>query len=231
MVTTELQRNIEEVRERIGKAVQKTGRRPEEVTLVLVTKTIAPNVIQEAFEAGFRDFGENRVQELLSKKPVLPKECRWHLIGHLQTNKVKSILGEVVSIQSLDRLALAEEVQKQAEKKNLQVGALVQVNTSGEATKSGFTPEEVESALEKIKSFDRIQVRGFMTIGPFTKEEQPIRECFQKLRSLRERLKARFSDMDLKDLSMGMSSDFEMAIEEGATIVRIGTAVFGERKK
>ena len=198
--------------------------------LVLVTKTVPVNRLLEAFEAGAKDFGENRVQELLSKKPELPSEIRWHFQGHLQTNKVKSLLGEIVLLHSLDRIDLAEEIQKQAEKKTLKVEALIQVNASAEATKSGFVPEEVEGVFEKLGSFDRIRIRGLMTIGPFTEDERLVRASFQKLRELRDQLRRRFPDAELRDLSMGMSSDFEIAIEEGASIVRVGTSVFGKRE-
>lgn len=195
-----------------------------------MTKNVPVERIQEAFRSGARDFGENRVQELLQKKSCLPPEIRWHFIGHLQTNKVKSVLGETVLLHSLDRISLAEAVQKEAERKNLQVEALIQVNTTGEATKSGFQPGETEAAFRRIREFNRISVRGFMTIGPLVGEERLIRECFQKLRGLRDRFSPFSGRGENCDLSMGMSSDFEIAIEEGATIVRIGTAVFEERK-
>jgi len=200
-----------------------------------VTKNVAIDRIQKAFEAGIRDFGENRVQELLEKKPHLPSDIRWHFVGHLQTNKVKSLLGEAALIHSLDRISLAEEIERQAEKKNLKVDALVQVNTSGETTKSGFSPEEVGPALENLKRFDRIRLRGLMTIGPFTEDANLIRQSFRTLRGLRDSLRNHFADLRVGAvgeppiLSMGMSSDFELAIEEGATIVRIGTALFGKR--
>ncbi len=192
-----------------------------------MTKTLPAERIREAYEAGFRDFGENKVQELVQKKPGLPTDIRWHFQGHLQTNKVKSLLREINLLHSLDRMALAEEIQKQAQKRNLSVEALVQVNISREETKSGFSPEEVEEVIGKLAAFDRIRLRGFMTIGPTTEDTEAARACFEKLRVLRDKLQSKFPH--LQELSMGMSSDFEPAIEEGATIVRIGTAVFGER--
>lgn len=198
---------------------------------MLVTKTVPTDEIREAFQLGIRDFGENRVQEFLAKKPELSPEIQWHFQGHLQTNKVKSIVGEVALLHSLDRLPLAEEIQKQAEKKKISVEALIQVNTTGEATKSGFAPEEVEEAVEKIRQFSQIKLRGLMTIGPTSGDERSIRASFEKLRVLRDGLNRNWPvDGPIQELSMGMSSDFEAAIEEGATIVRIGTAVFGERK-
>ena len=178
--------------------------------------------MEEAFEAGARDFGENRVQELRGKKPGLSPEIRWHFVGHLQTNKVKFILGEVTLLHSLDRMELAREIEKQAEKRDLAIDALLQVNTTGEPTKSGCAPEEVEETLEKMSGLSRIRIRGLMTIGPLSQDERLIRKSFEVLRKLRDRT-------TLQELSMGMSSDFEIAVEEGSTLVRIGTAVFGER--
>lgn len=197
---------------------------------MLVTKSVPPERVREAFEAGARDFGENRVQEFLRKKNGLPSGIHWHFQGGLQTNKVKPLLGEITLLHSLDRTHLAEEIQKQAEKKSLTVEALVQVNTSGEATQSGFGSEEVSGAVDRLRAFSQIRLRGLMTIGPFTDDAARVRACFRKLRDLRDRLKKQFPEIDWGHLSMGMSSDFEIAIEEGATIVRVGTAVFGERK-
>ncbi len=185
--------------------------------------------IKDAYDAGVRDFGENRAQELLNKIPQLPTDVRWHFIGHLQTNKVKSVVGEINLLHSLDRLELAQEIQKQAEKKNVTVNALLQVNTSEEATKSGARPDAAEALFEKIISFGRLHLQGFMTIGPLTEDENKIRDSFKKLKGLRDKLQTEFPPTHLSHLSMGMSSDFETAIEEGATMIRVGTAVFGER--
>ena len=219
----------------------------------MITKNISLEKIREAYEAGARDFGENRVQEFLAKvgarhaSPLLPSDIRWHLVGHLQTNKVRTLLdvgADLVSarlsqgqpqglpllLHSLDRVPLAEEIEKQAEKKNRRVDALIQVNTSGEATKSGFAPDEAEAGIKEIEKMNRIKLRGLMTIGPLAEDEIRVRGCFRKLRNLRDELQKKFSCLDLTHLSMGMSSDFEIAVEEGATLVRIGTAVFGERK-
>lgn len=218
-----LQERIKAVREKIHGAALRARRNPEEVTLILATKTVLPERIREAFEAGVRDFGENRVQELVRKKFLLPPEIRWHFVGNLQTNKVKFLLGEVVLLHSLDRLGLAEEIEKQARRKNLMMEALLQVNTTGEPAKGGFSPEALEGVLANWSGFSRIRLRGLMTMGPTP-------ASFRKLRIVRDRLKERFPDLELRHLSMGMSSDFEIAVEEGATMVRIGTAVFGERK-
>ncbi len=202
------------------------------MTLVLVTKDVPSEKIQEAFEAGARDFGENRVQELFEKKSQLSSEIRWHFVGRLQTNKVKSLLGEVVLLHSLDRMGLAHELEKQAEKRNRTVEALLQVNTTGEATKAGFPPEALDQAMEDLRRFSRIRISGLMTIGPPPASflEEQIRLCFRQLRTFRDQLRKKFPDLNLPQLSMGMSQDFEIAVEEGSTIVRIGTAVFGERK-
>lgn len=215
---------------------------------MLVTKTVPVPQIQEAFDAGMRDFGESRVQEFLGKKSALSPEIHWHFVGHLQTNKVKTLLeivgagfprpsgqaGAVTApllLHSLDRLPLAGEIQKQAEKRKVTVEALIQVNTTAEAAKSGFSPEEVEEAVRQLSEFSKIKLRGLMTIGPTAGDEQSIRSSFRKLRELRDRLNRDSSAGGrIHELSMGMSSDFEIAIEEGATILRIGTAVFGERK-
>jgi len=205
-----------------------------------VTKNVPPEKIEEAFRAGERNFAENRVQEFLGKKSRLPSEIRWHFVGHLQTNKVKALLGEVVLLHSLDRIELACEIQKQAERRNLRVDTLLQVNTTAEARKSGFAPEKMEEALREIQGFSRIQIRGLMTLGPTPPPDEPqgvrppneseIRTSFRNLRFLRNTLKERFPDADLRHLSMGMSADFEIAVEEGATVLRIGSAVFGERQ-
>ncbi len=201
------------------------------MTAVLVAKNVPANRIQEAFDLGCRDFGENRVQEFLGKRGALPRDIHWHFVGHLQTNKVKSLLGEIELLHSLDRMELAGEIEKQAEKRNFTVKALLQVNTSGEATKSGFEPDQTEEVLSALKESRRIKIEGLMTIGPLTEDQETIRASFRKLRLLRDRLRERFPEMPLKELSMGMSLDFEIAIEEGATLLRIGTAVFGARQE
>ncbi|MBI1978316.1 MAG: YggS family pyridoxal phosphate-dependent enzyme [Candidatus Omnitrophica bacterium] len=224
-------RSLRDVKERIGRACQRVGRNPEEVLLILVTKGVEPKRIREAYEFGMRHFGENRVQEFIEKKQHLPSDIRWHFIGSLQANKVKFLIGQVVLIHSCDRLDLAQEIQKQAQKHNRAVEVLLQVNTSQEQTKHGFSPDKVEEGVSEISAFDRIRIRGLMTIGPNTAEESQIRGSFRALRLLRDDLKFKFPDVDWRYLSMGMSSDFEIAIEEGANLLRIGTAVFGPRNK
>lgn len=198
---------------------------------MLVTKTVEPARILEAYGSGERDFGENRVQEWQEKKAVLPQDIRWHLIGHLQTNKVKYVVGQVSLIHSLDRIELADAIEKQAKTKGiLEVPCLIQVNMSGEESKFGLDLVKVEDFLKQMPLRPSIKICGLMVIGPLTEDAGKIRECFQKARELQERLKKEFPQCDWAVLSMGMSSDYKIAIEEGSTLLRIGTLVFGERK-
>lgn len=219
-----MRERLQKVQEKIKRACIRAGRDPAEVRLVLVTKNVSVQAMREAFDRGMHDFGENRVQEFLEKKPKLPSEIHWHFVGHLQKNKVKNLVGEITLLHSLDRIDLAVEVQRRAEFRGCTVEALLQVNTTGEAAKSGFSPQEVERVLKELKKFPRIRIRGLMTIGPLAEDTEKIRQSFRTLRLLRD-------DFGLQELSMGMSSDFQIAIEEGATILRIGTAIFGERGK
>lgn len=203
--------------------------------IILVTKTVEPEKIREALQSGLTDLGENRVQELLEKKKIfdseMPGKIRWHLIGHLQTNKVKQVVGEVELIHSLDRLELAEEIERQAEKKKIsKVPCLIQVNISGEETKFGVAPEKAAELAAGI-SGPAVEVRGLMTIGPLTEDAGKIREAFKKTKALQQELKRKFPKMNWETLSMGMSGDYKIAVEEGASMIRVGTAVFGERKK
>lgn len=225
---------IESVLEKIRAAEKKAGRLAGSVSLVAVSKTVEPARVLEAFQAGVKDFGENRVQELLEKKkdPALQgKDIRWHMIGGLQTNKVKQAVGEAVLIHSLDRIELAEEISRQAEKKGMPfVDCLIQVNSSGEATKQGLAPAEVFDFAQSIEGL-RVRVRGLMTIGPLTEDTARIRACFREVRELREKLAKEFPRKDWGVLSMGMSGDYEIAIEEGSTLVRIGSAIFGARPR
>ena len=214
---------------RISEACARVGRPAEEVQTVLVTKQVKPERIQEAYQAGIRDFGESRVQEWETKSVQLPGDIRWHLIGHLQTNKVKQVVGKTVLIHSCDRMDLAEAIQKEADKQAQTVSVLIQVNVSGEITKQGFFPEEMRTAVGKISKLNRIQILGLMTIGPLTENQDQIRKSFKSLRQLREKLKTEFKAIDWRYLSMGMSSDFEIAVEEGANLLRVGSLVFGAR--
>lgn len=218
---------IKDLREAICRAESQTGRDPEGVRLVLVTKTVPPERILEAYHAGERDFGENRVQEWQEKKDALPRDVRWHLIGHLQTNKIKYVIGQIALIHSLDRLELADAIEKQAKAKGIaEVPCLVQVNMSGEESKFGLDPARVEDFLRQMSLRPSIKILGLMSIGPLTEDEGKIRECFRKTRELREDLKKKFPEHSLEVLSMGMSSDYRIAIEEGANMLRIGSLVF-----
>ena len=223
---------LEEIKSRIRHASGRSKRNPSEIEWVLVTKEVEPSRIKEAYDLGVRDFGENKVQELLSKRPVLAPDIRWHFIGHLQTNKVKFLVGEVVLIHSLDRMELAQAIQKEAEKNSKTQSVLIQVNASGENTKFGFKPEGVEEAVSQmLVSCDRLCLLGLMTIGPNTSDQVKVRASFHQLYELRENLKRRFTQCNWRYLSMGMSADFEIAVEEGANLLRLGTAVFGPRGK
>ncbi len=200
---------------------------PALVELVVVTKTVPSKMIRLAYDTGVRDFGENRVQEWMEKKGQLPTDIRWHLIGHLQTNKVKYVVGQVHLIHSLDRLELADEIERQAQKKGIrEVPCLIQVNMSGEETKSGMDPDHVSRFAAAMANRSSIKVKGLMTIGPLTEDEARIRECFRETRRLFESLKTEQSSYAWDILSMGMSADYKIAIEEGANMLRIGSLIF-----
>ncbi|MFA6600950.1 MAG: YggS family pyridoxal phosphate-dependent enzyme [Candidatus Omnitrophota bacterium] len=229
-MTEELRERLGRLAESISRAAARCGRDPGGVQWVLVTKTVPAARIREAWDLGAREFGENRVQELLEKQAGFPEEARWHLIGHLQTNKVRQVLGRTVLIHSVDRIEVVREIEKQAEKKGIAaVEALIQVNMSREASKSGVLPEEAEALAAGIAADSPLKIRGLMTIGPLTDDEARIREAFRGLRKMGEDFRMKFPDKSWGILSMGMSQDFEIAIEEGATLLRIGSLVFGAR--
>jgi pyridoxal phosphate enzyme (YggS family) len=225
---------LETVRSRIAAACARAGRRPEEVTLVAVSKTIPPAEILAAYQGGVSCFGENRVQEAAAKIPELNAQgvqAQWHLVGHLQTNKVKSALELFEVIQSVDRLPLAEVLQRRAEQTNRNVEIFAQVNTSGESTKYGVAPHEAVSLARELSAFSHLRLTGLMTIGALTNDAHRLRQCFRTLRELAATIAAlHLPNAAMRHLSMGMSDDFEIAIEEGATLVRIGRALFGERQ-
>ena len=223
----DLRSNIEEVQQKIAKYAAQAGISAEDIRLVAVSKTVDIETIQAAYDLGLKTFGENRVQELVRKKEVLPADVRWNLIGQLQTNKVKYIINNVELVHSLDRLALAKALQQECEKKQTVVEALVQVNIAKEETKSGLFEEEVEKFFEEISEFDRIHIRGFMTIAPFTDDRAYIRKVFARTKTLFDVWKPHFPKFDT--LSMGMSNDYGEAILEGANMVRVGSAIFGAR--
>ena len=217
---------VEAVRLRIAAACQRSGRSSEEVTIVAVTKGFPPEAVREGFAAGLNQFGENRVQEAQAKLPLLaglaPRPT-WHMVGHLQTNKVKTVLSLFDIIQSVDSLHLAQEISRRAPQ-SVRVPVLLEVNVAGETAKYGFSPDELPATAEQIRALAGLDVRGLMTVAPMVADPQEARPVFRRLRSLAESL-------DLRELSMGMSDDFEVAVEEGATIVRIGRAIFGERSQ
>jgi pyridoxal phosphate enzyme (YggS family) len=221
---------LAEVRARIAAAAGRSGRGPETITLVAVTKTFGPDEVREAIAAGQRDFGENYVQEAGGKIEAVGKgDARWHFIGHLQTNKAKTAARLFDVIETVDSLDLARELDKRAAAEGRTLDALVQVNVAGEEQKAGIAPDRVETLLRAIGGLSALRVRGLMTMPPFLPPEE-VRPYFRALRDLRDRLVARaIPGISLDALSMGMSGDFEAAIEEGATIVRVGTAIFGSR--
>ncbi len=214
--------NLARVRERIRRAAMRAGRAPEEVLLVGVSKSVDVERIRRAVAAGLPALGENRVQEVQEKIAVLGRPVPWHLVGRLQTNKVRDAILLFDLIHSVDRLELAHELQRRAAAAGRVVEVLVQVNLAGEATKGGFAPGELKSALETLAGLTALRVRGLMTIPPPVEDAELARGCFRRLRELRD-------EAGLQHLSMGMSGDFEVAVEEGATIVRVGTAIFGPR--
>jgi hypothetical protein len=218
--------NFEQIKQHIIDACLRVERNPEEVKVIAVTKYVSTERACEALEAGIINLGENRDEGLLQKWEVLKDKPIWHYIGSLQTRKVKNIINKVEYIHSLDRTSLAEEINKRAEHK---VKCLVQVNVSGEESKHGLSSEEAVVFIESLRKFEKISVVGLMTMAPLTNDEKQIRECFRKLRELRDQVQAFNLDYaPCTELSMGMSNDYVIAIEEGATMVRIGTALVGE---
>ncbi|GAB4331594.1 MAG: YggS family pyridoxal phosphate-dependent enzyme [Calditrichia bacterium] len=225
----EIRENLENVLERIAGAAVKSGRKPKDVTLIGVTKTVEPARINAAIEAGLKIIGENRVQEAREKFPEI-QPVEKHLIGHLQTNKVKYAVQLFDMIQSVDSYHLAEEIDKRMEKLGGQMPVLLEVNTSGEASKFGCPPDEAIALAEKVAQLPHLRIEGLMTIGLFSDEEKLVRRCFEQLRELSRKISEKgFSNCEMKYLSMGMSSDFEWAILEGSNMVRIGSAIFGAR--
>ena len=226
-----IEENIRSVKENITRAAEKAGKTAEEITLVAVSKTVEPERIREALRCGIRIIGENRVQEAEEKFKHIQEESEKHLVGHLQTNKAKKAVELFDMIQSLDSLKLAEEVSKRALQKNKIMDVLVEVNTSAESTKYGLNPEEVMDFMKKISELEGIKVKGLMTIGLFTSDMDLVRPCFKKLKRIFDELKEEnIPNIEMKCLSMGMTQDYQVAIEEGANMVRIGTAIFGKRE-
>lgn len=225
-----LQEQLAEVEKRIQEACRRAGRSREEVTLIAVSKTKPVEMLQEAYDLGIRTFGENKVQELADKYEVLPKDIHWHMIGHLQTNKVKYIVDKVDLIHSVDSIKLAETIEKEAAKKNCIANILIEVNVAEEESKFGLKVEEVIPFIEKIAAFPHIRVQGLMTIAPFVENSEENRAIFANLHKLSVDIMAKNIDnVNVNILSMGMTNDYEVAIEEGATMVRVGTGIFGVR--
>ena len=223
--------NLAEVRERISQAIQKSGRKPDSVLLITVSKQVSLERIEEARIAGAVAFGENKIQEAIPKIEQIGEEgISWHFIGHLQKNKVKFLDGHFDLIHSVDSLELAEKIAKQCQSENRVQRVLLQVNVSGEAAKFGMDPEELEKQVTNFSGLQGIKVEGLMTIPPFDSEPESSRKHFSRLRELRDQIEKQIG-LSLHELSMGMSHDFEVAIEEGATLVRVGTAIFGSRPK
>lgn len=228
-----IDKNIEQIRGRIDSACRKAGRAPDEVTLIAVAKTFSWDKVHEAIAAGVHDVGENYVQELLEKREHLAGESiDWHFIGHLQSNKVKSIAGWVHCIHAVDSFSLAKEIDRRAGLAGRTIEILLEVNTTGERSKFGVEPEQTAGLMRSMNALPNVRVGGLMTIGPFLPDPEGSRPMFHRLRLLRDELALeRQSNAPMKHLSMGMTGDFEVAIDEGATMVRIGTAIFGSRKK
>jgi pyridoxal phosphate enzyme (YggS family) len=221
--------NVARVRERVEAALERSGRSDGDVTIVAVTKTFGPEVVDAVVAAGIQDIGENRVQEFLSKREAVTGSCRWHLVGHLQRNKAGKVVGAVDLIHSLDSLRLAEALDRLGAQRGAAVRVLMQVNTSGEASKEGVDPGGATELAATVAAMDHVQLDGLMTIGPVSIDPVDTRRCFRDLYALRERLRSD-TGLALPHLSMGMSADFEMAIEEGATLVRVGRTITGERE-
>jgi len=225
-----IKENLSRCLEKIETSALKLGKKGSDVTLVAVSKLVDPVLINEGITAGIRHIGENKVQEAQVKKKYIDPVI-WHMVGHLQTNKVKQAVQIFDTIQSVDSYHLAEEINKRCELSQKNMPVLVEVNTSGEPSKFGCEPGETISLVSRISSLSNIRIKGLMTVGIFSSEREKIRKCFSMLRQLAEKIGTlKMSNVDMTVLSMGMSADFEIAIEEGSTMVRIGTAIFGARE-
>lgn len=225
-----LKDNLQEVRQRVNAACERCGRNPQDVTLIAVSKTKPVEMIQEIIQERVVDFGENKPQELKSKYEVLPKHLRWHMIGHLQRNKIKYIIDKTCLIHSVDSYRLAEAIDAEAKKQNLVMPILVEVNVAKEESKYGVMPEDTCAFVEEIAKLSNIHVEGLMTIAPFVENPEENRIHFKNLRNLLVDIQEKNIDnVSMCVLSMGMTGDYEVAIEEGATMVRVGTGIFGER--
>lgn len=222
--------NLEQVRKNIDEACRTAGRDPREVTLIAVSKTKPAELLREAYNAGARYFGENKVQEIMDKYPQLPSDIQWHMIGHLQRNKVKYIVDKVAMIHSVDSLRLAETIEQEAAKHNVQVPVLLEVNVAQEESKFGLKVDEVLPLAEAVSVFPHIKLQGLMTIAPFVENPEENRAIFRQLKKLSVDIEAKnINNVTMSVLSMGMTGDYQVAVQEGATMVRVGTGIFGKR--
>lgn len=222
-----IKENLLEIKEKIAASCEKSGRNPEDVTILAVTKTIDAERINEAVSLGLHDLGENRVQELLSKYEDVKGDVRWHIIGHLQSNKVKYIADKVCMIHSVESLSLAKEIERQCAKLDKIMDILVEVNVSGEQSKSGITPAEAEDFIREVSKFEHIRVKGLMTMAPFDAKDEELHQIFSNLYKISVDISSKKLDNVIMEcLSMGMTGDYEIAVEENSTIVRIGTGLF-----
>ncbi len=225
-----IEKNILQIKENIGNALKKSGREGDEVQLIAVTKTVDINRINEAIEAGITSIGENRTNEIEEKYNLIGSKVDFHMIGHLQTNKVKNIIGKTKLIHSLDRISLAKELDKRSKRNNIVTDVLLQVNVAEEESKFGLKVDEVLYFIEDILELTNIRVRGLMTIAPYTEDRSYLRNVFRSLYKLSEDIKTRnYEGLSMDYLSMGMSNDYEIAIEEGSNMVRVGSSIFGKR--
>lgn len=225
-----LQENLAYVEANIQRVCKEKQISREDVTLIAVSKTKPVEMLQEIYDAGCREFGENKVQELVDKYEVLPKDIHWHMIGHLQRNKVKYIIGKVALIHSVDSLRLAETIEKESAKKNLVTDILIEVNMAREESKFGVLPEEIFDLLEELSKMKHIHVKGLMTVAPFVDNPRKNSDIFAKMHKLSVDIESKNIDnIIMSILSMGMTNDYEVALEEGANMIRVGTAIFGER--
>lgn len=222
--------NLRQVRKNIDEACRTAGRDPDEVTLIAVSKTKPVSLLQEAYDAGARCFGENKVQEIMDKYPQLPSDIQWHMIGHLQRNKVKYIVDKAALIHSVDSLRLAQTIEEEAAKHNIRVPILIEVNVAEEETKFGLKTEEVLPLVQAVSAFSHVEIRGLMTIAPYVNDPKDNRGVFRELKKLSVDIAAKnINNVTMSVLSMGMTGDYEVAVQEGATMVRVGTGIFGER--
>ena len=222
--------NLQEVIHNMEIACKNSGRDMKDVTLIAVSKTKPNDLIMEVYESGIRDFGENKVQDLVKKSEELPKDIRWHMIGHLQTNKVRQLLGNTVLIHSIDSIRLADTIDTEAKKKNIHVDGLLEINVAKEASKYGFIEDELEEVLPIFARYKNLHIKGFMTIAPNVDDAEENREIFKKFKKMSVDINQKnYDNIEVRFLSMGMTGDYVVALEEGADFVRVGTGIFGKR--